>query len=70
MQDLFTLTDCAKRLGVAPHRINYALQTGKLADADLRLGGKRAFTATHLKAMASHFGVELNLANNDKEKHE
>lgn len=67
MQELLSITDCSRRLGVAAFRINYAIAQGKLADADLRLGGTRAFTAKHLKEMADYFGVKLNPG---KEKHE
>lgn len=57
---LFSITDCARRLGVAKHRIVYAYETGKLPEIRLWLGGMRIFTAKDLKDLAHYFGVEFD----------
>jgi hypothetical protein len=67
MKELFSITTCSRRLGVATFRINYALAQGKLVDTQLRVAGKRVYTAKDLKRMAHYFGIKLNP---DKENYE
>jgi hypothetical protein len=59
MTELFSIRDCARRLGVASHRIAYAHETGKLAEVRLRVAGKRIYTAADLRRVAEYFGVDL-----------
>ena len=59
MTELLSLRDCARRLGIAPHRIAYAHETGKLADVRLWVAHKRVYTAADVKRVADYFGVEL-----------
>ncbi len=58
MIELLSIRDCAKRLGVAPHRISYAHETGKLADTQYRVAGKRIYTADDIRRVADYFGVK------------
>ena len=64
---LFTITDCAKRLGVAKHKLVYAYDTGRLPEIRLWVGGRRIFTSKDLRALADYFGIELRQTgeNND-----
>ena len=57
---LYSIRDCAKLLGVAPHRIAYAHETGKLPDVQSWVAGKRIYTTTELKRVARYFGVECD----------
>lgn len=69
MTELLSLRDCARRLGIAPHRIAYAHETGHLADVHLRVAGKRIYTAADVKRVAQYFGIELEKTPR-KEAHE
>ena len=60
MKELLSLRDCARRLGISPHRIAYAHEVGHLADVEMRVAGKRIYTAADLKRVAEYFGIELN----------
>ena len=57
---LYSITDCARRLGVAKHKLVYAYESGKLPEIRLWVGGMRVFTARDLKDMAEHFGVQCD----------
>ena len=57
---LFTITDCARLLGVAKHKLVYAYDTGKLPEIRLWVGGRRVFTASDLKRLADYYGVQLD----------
>ena len=59
MTELYSLRDCAKRLGVASHRISYAHEAGLLADVKLRVAGKRIYTTADVRRVADYFGIEL-----------
>ena len=60
MTELLSLRDCARRLGIAPHRIAYAHETGKLPEVRLWVAGKRIYTLADVKRVAEYFGIELN----------
>jgi DNA-binding transcriptional MerR regulator len=57
MTELLSLRDCARRLGVAPHRISYAHEIGALPDVRHRVAGKRIYTSADLKRLARYFKV-------------
>jgi DNA-binding transcriptional MerR regulator len=59
MTELLSIRDCAKRLGVAPQRIAYAHETGKLPDTPLRVAGKRIYRPRDVQLVADYFGVNL-----------
>jgi len=68
---LFTITDCARLLGVAKHKLVYAYDTGKLPEIRLWVGGRRVFTARDLKDLADYFGVECDPdSTNERRNHE
>lgn len=54
--NLFSITDCAKELGVKEHQIAYAHRAKHLAEPALRVHGKRVYTEADLRAMADYFG--------------
>jgi hypothetical protein len=63
MDELLSLRDCARRLGVASHRIAYAHENGLLPDVGVRVAGKRIYTTADLKRVAEYFGIKLDEAN-------
>ncbi len=55
----FLLRDVAKRLGVKPYQIAYALSVGLVAEPTIRISNKRIFQAEDIDRLAAHFGVSL-----------
>jgi len=62
-QDLYTLGDLSRRLGVPRHRIVYVLESGR-AQESMRLGGRRVFTEQDVRNIAQ----QLNLIHNSEPK--
>jgi DNA-binding transcriptional MerR regulator len=62
-KQLYSITDLAKLLGVAEHRIHYAHRCGKLAAPTFMVAGKRVYTESDLKRVAKHFDVDLENTN-------
>lgn len=60
MTELLSLRDCARRLGISPHRIAYAHELGKLPDVERRVAGKRIYTPADVRRVAEYFGIELD----------
>jgi hypothetical protein len=56
MKTLYSITDCAKLLGIQEHRIAYAHRTGKLPEPKMRFAGKRVYSAADLRRVAAYFG--------------
>ncbi len=63
-KDLFLLREAAKRIGVRPHQLDYAILSGFIPQPALRLGTMRVFTDTDVKKAKQHF------ANKHKSKKE
>ena len=61
MQNLFSVADVANRIGIPEHRITYAHRIHRLADAPLRIAGKRIYTEADLYRIAKYFGVQPEL---------
>jgi DNA-binding transcriptional MerR regulator len=70
MNTLLSLRDCARRLGITPHRIAYAHELGKLADVECRVAGKRIYTEADVKRVADYFGIELKEQEKPRRPHE
>jgi hypothetical protein len=54
----YLLRDVARRLGVKPYQIAYALSVGLVEEPGLRIANKRVFQADDIERLAAHFGVE------------
>jgi DNA-binding transcriptional MerR regulator len=67
-EELFLISDVAKRLDVPPHRVAYLFLTRKLAEPKLRLGNRRVFTSGDAKRVAKALG--RNWETERKEDHE
>jgi hypothetical protein len=61
MENIYSTGQVAKLLGIARHKIEYAIVTGLLPEAKFRFLDKRCFTATDIHYMAEYFGVEGDL---------
>ena len=53
----FLLKDVAKKLGVKPYQIAYALTVGLVPEPELRISNKRIFTAEDIERLAKHFNT-------------
>jgi hypothetical protein len=54
----FLLRDVARRLGVKPYRIAYALSVGHVPEPEMRISNKRVFQAEDIDRLAEHFGTD------------
>ena len=61
MVQIFSTGQVAKLLGVARHKIEYAVATGLLPEAKFRFLDKRCFDAEDIRRMAEYFGVDADL---------
>lgn len=59
MEQIYSTGQAAKMIGVARHRIEYAIVSGHLPEAHFRFLDKRCFTAADIQQMAEYFGVDL-----------
>jgi DNA-binding transcriptional MerR regulator len=50
--ELFSLGDVARLVGVKPHRIQYLLSTAAVAEPALRVAGKRLWSAEEVAALS------------------
>ena len=61
MQEIFSTGEVAKFLGIARHKIEYAIANGHLPEASFRFLDKRCFTGGDVKQIAEYFGAEIDL---------
>lgn len=57
MNQMYSIGQVGKRLGVQPYRIAYAISVGQLPEASFRFLDKRCFTETDIKEIADFFRV-------------
>ncbi len=55
-EELYLISDIARRLNVPPHRITYLYMTRKLPEPKLRLGNRRVFTNADARRVAKALG--------------
>lgn len=58
-QKLYSTVDLARLLGVAEHRLSYALRVGKVPEPNLKVAGKRLFTQEEARRISEYFGVDI-----------
>lgn len=58
-QEHYLLSDVAKRLAIRPHKIIYAITSGRVEDVGLRIGGRRIFRPGDIQRIARYFGVKV-----------
>lgn len=65
---LFSITDCARIVGIDEGRIHYAHRSGKISDPSHFVAGKRIYTEADVQRVADFFGVRIkNKHSKDKE---
>jgi DNA-binding transcriptional MerR regulator len=57
-EQLFSIRDCGKAVGVAPHQIAYAHAQERLAEPQYRVAGKRIYTAEDVAMVAKYFAAK------------
>ena len=60
MKQLLGLGDVSKLIGIARHRIEYAVSNGSIPEPKLRIANKRAFRIEEVQLIADHFGVYID----------
>jgi hypothetical protein len=66
-KNLFLLREAAKRIGVRPHQLDYAILSGFIPTPALRLGTMRVWTEADLQTAKRYFA---NKQKSTKEAHE
>jgi len=66
-KELFLLREAAKRIGVRPHQLDYAILSGFIPQPALRLGTMRVWTEGDLKNAKRYFAKKQKA---NKEAHE
>jgi DNA-binding transcriptional MerR regulator len=56
-EELFLISDVARRLNVRPHRVAYLFLTRKLVEPKLRMGNRRIFTNADAERVATALGL-------------
>ena len=59
MEEHYLLNEVAKRLGVRPYRIAYAIAVGHIPEPQTRIANKRIFCDADIERLATHFGIGL-----------
>jgi len=54
-EELCSIRDVGKRLGIAPHQIAYAHAQERLPEPQYRVAGKRIYTADDVAMVAAYF---------------
>jgi DNA-binding transcriptional MerR regulator len=57
MNNIYSTGEVAKRIGIQPYRITYAITSGAISDASYRFLGKRCFSEKDIERIAAYFGV-------------
>ena len=60
MDRLFSIRDCGRLIGIAPHRIAYEHTQDRLPEPKLRVANKRIYTMEDCLRVAKHFGVKIH----------
>ncbi len=55
MTELYSIRDCGRAIGIAPHQIAYAHTQERLAEPQFRVAGKRIYTAEDVQRVAGYF---------------
>ena len=67
MQQILGLGDVSRLIGIARHRIEYAISNGAIPEPELRIANKRVFTTEDTERIADYFGVVMNQTSDGKE---
>ena len=54
-EELCSIRDVGRRLGIAPHQIAYAHAQERLPEPQYRVAGKRIYTAEDVQRVAAYF---------------
>ena len=60
MDQIYSIGQVGRRLGVQAYRIAYAINCGRLPEAPFRFLDKRCFTEKEIGGIAVFFGIELH----------
>ena len=55
IEQLYSIRDCGKAVGVAAHKIAYAHAQERLPEPQYRIAGKRIYTAEDVQRVAMYF---------------
>lgn len=58
-KELYSIRDCGKLIGVAPHKIAYAHTQDRLPEPKFRVANRRVYTLDDCRRVARYFGVKI-----------
>lgn len=58
MEQIYSIGEVGKRLGIQAYRITYAIKTGHLPEVSYRFLGNRCFTEQDIERIAVFYGVD------------
>lgn len=61
MQQLLAIGEISRMIGIARHRIEYAVSNGAIPEPKVRVANKRAFSRVEVQNIADYFGVNMKL---------
>ena len=61
MENIYSIGQVGKMLGVQAYKIAYAIETGQLPEATFHFLHKRCFLEEDIRRMADHFVVKANI---------
>ena len=64
-EELCSIRDVGRRLGIAPHQIAYAHAQERLPEPQYRVAGKRIYTPADIERVAAYFAEKLQKEDND-----
>ncbi len=67
MQQLLAIGEISRMIGIARHRIEYAVSNGAIPEPQIRVANKRAFSPEEVQNIADYFGVSIKNGDDAKE---
>ncbi len=67
-EELLSIRDVGRRLGIAPHQIAYAHAQERLPEPQYRIAGKRIYTPADVQKVAAYFAArrrQMEVRDND-----
>lgn len=65
-QDLSSIGDVSRKIGIARHKIEYAIVNGSILEPKIRIANKRAFNESEVNTIAKYFGKTIEVGNTDE----
>jgi len=65
-QNLSSIGDVSRKIGIARHKIEYAIVNGSILEPQIRIANKRAFNESEVNTIAKYFGKKIEIGKTEK----